>query len=158
MKEESKRYLLVGGAFLGVLCLLLLVLLFTKTKKTGEDENNRPEPSKTQVVQTQTTYELPNNMSYQYDAEAKQVTLFGENFTNPPTNERLLQYSVKRKSDGTVLYQSELLQPGASLESITFSFDVEPGEYEIYLISASIDSATKEEKNSVMTPLTLVIP
>lgn len=156
--KEKRNYLIVGGAILALLCLLLILLLVTKAKNS---EKNEKDPGKTptkQVVQTQTTYELPGNMSYRYDAETKTVTLLSERFVNSESNERLLQYSVRRKSDGELLYEAEPLQPGDSLESISFVFDAEPGEYELYLISASLDPSTKEEKNSVMTPLTLVIP
>lgn len=159
--REKRNYLLLGGVLVALACIFLIVVLFIKsggseTKETAPDKTPSAQGGQTQTQQT--VYELTKDISYQYDAETKTVTLFSEQFSNLPENERLLRYSVRLKSDGELLYESEPLQPGGSLGSIAFVFDAAPGEYEIYLIRASLDLTTREEKNSVMTPLTLTIP
>lgn len=157
---ERRNYLLLGGVIAALACILFIVVWFIKSNGS---EKNETDPNKTPTVQggqtqtQQTVYELTKDISYQYDAETKTVTLLGQ-FSNSAGNERFLRYSVRQKSDGEILYESEPLQPGSSLTSIAFVFDAAPGEYELYLISASLDPTNKEEKNSVMVPLTLTIP
>lgn len=155
--NEKQKYLVVAVVIPAVLCVVLFVLLLKKDDGAISGQNPTGQ-SPSRVVQTQTTYELPNNMTYRLDEEAGTVTLMSEQFINAPDNTLAIQYSIQLKSDGSALYESEKLLPGESILEITFPFDVPSGEYEIYLVCASLDAATGEERSSILTPLTILVP
>lgn len=151
--KDQKRNSIIMISILTVLLVGLVLILFFKSPNTTK-ENNNPEP--TQYVASN-RYKLPNNMSYEFNEQDKTIVLYGDNLENPSKNTKYLQYQIMLKDTGEIIYKSDILKPGDHLENITFPFDKAPGEYKIFLVSATIVGNGSEEENAIMTPLNISI-
>ncbi len=146
MKKQTGKIILIAALF--TLFGIGIVLLMLFRNSAGKDNSTTP----TQYVESN-RYKLPHNMSYEYNEQEKSIILYGENFENPDKNTKYLQYRIMLKDTEEIIYKSKILQPGDRLESLSFPFDKDPGEYTVFLISATVSPNGSEEENAIMTPI-----
>lgn len=114
--------LLVVAAVVIVVLLLRDKQIITVGPKIETDESQPVEKSETVIS-------LPGYGGMNFKANTKEQNL---NIPNPPENTCLIKISLIL-SDGTVLWESEDVQPGYYSTPIVLTKELEAGEYEAYL-------------------------
>jgi len=106
-----------------------------------------------------TVYKIP---SYSFKAFAGVSIKTGSTdaamaLANPESNNVYMQFIVKMRDTGEVLYQSDLVEPGKGIYKQTLSRTFEPGEYACTLQINAFALDTQQPKNGVDMNFTLVV-
>ncbi|WP_165252913.1 hypothetical protein [Adlercreutzia sp. ZJ304] len=74
---------------------------------------------------------------------------------NVPGNRYNMQVTITDDSDGSVLYESGVLEPNQFIEKITLTRDLEPGSYPATATFTALDENTYEEVGQAAAKITL---
>ena len=143
-KEPSKHFppIIALVAF-----LLLVVFIFMICKGCNNTHNGIPEqesPTATSVKKNAESIAIPGYEGLTLNANSKKQDLC---LPNPAQNTCYFQISLLLE-DGTILWQSELIEPGATSEPIVLETELEEGTYPKAVLHYSCF-----EMNKDLTPL-----
>ena len=135
-KTEKKKPSVLTIVLLALLVVaaVVIVVLLLRDKPVPEKEiitvGPKIETDESQPVEkSETVISLPGYGGMNFKANTKEQNL---NIPNPPENTCLIKISLIL-SDGTVLWESEDVQPGYYSTPIVLTKELEAGDYEAYL-------------------------
>lgn len=76
---------------------------------------------------------------------------------NPKENRCCFAFSLYLEGEETPLYQSDYVEPGKAIRSVTLSRGLEAGEYTIYISIQTYDPETQAQKNGASVKAALVV-
>ncbi|MBQ6840079.1 MAG: hypothetical protein IJO45_05260 [Oscillospiraceae bacterium] len=106
----------------GVVCLLIIVLLCTCSQTPAE---NAPSQTETAAEKNPDSIAIPGYEALELKAGSKKQTVC---LPNPPQNLCYFQISLYLE-DGTLLWQSELIEPGDTSKPMQLTKELEKGTY-----------------------------
>lgn len=121
-EQPSQCRFPTGTAVLVFLIVVLLVLLLYKCNSTP---TNGPTPPEATVEKNQGSISIPGYEMLELRADSKQQTLC---LSNPPQNNCYFEISLHLEN-GTLLWQSEPIEPGTISKPLVLSTELQKGYY-----------------------------
>ena len=109
---------------LAVICVVLVILLLQTCQHTPENSSESTVPETT-VVKNEGSISIPGYEMLELKADSKQQTVA---LSNPPQNNCYFEISLYLE-DGTLLWKSDLIEPGEATEPIVLTKELSKGYY-----------------------------
>ena len=109
---------------LAVICVVLVILLLQTCQHTPENSSESTVPETT-VVKNEGSISIPGYEMLELKADNKQQTVA---LSNPPQNNCYFEISLYLE-DGTLLWKSQLIEPGEATEPIVLTKELSKGYY-----------------------------
>lgn len=139
--NKTTRVLIAIIAFL--LLLIAVMLMFVRCSNTPTSADNQKDLPVTEIEKPE-SIAIPGYEGLELQADTKKQTL---SLPNPAQNACYFQISLYLE-DGTLLWQSELIEPGETSDPIRLSMPLEKGTYPNAVLRYSCFTL-----DSSMTPL-----
>ena len=122
-KPTQKRFSCITVVF-GVACVVLLILLMQTCRHTPATMGESSVPETT-VAKNEGSISIPGYEMLELKADSKQQTIA---LSNPPQNNCYFEISLYLE-DGTLLWKSDLIEPGEATEPIVLTKELSKGYY-----------------------------
>ena len=137
---------------LAVVCVVLMILLLQTCGHTPEDIKESSEPETT-VVKNEGSISIPGYEMLELKADSKKQPF---SLSNPPQNTCYFEISLYLE-DGTLLWQSELIEPGEASKPLVLTKELAKGYYSNAVLHYACFDMDKDRTplNGAETKLTL---
>jgi hypothetical protein len=122
-KPKQRRFPYIT-VVLGVACVVLVILLLQTCQHTPENSSESTVPETT-VIKNEGSISIPGYEMLELKANSKQQTIA---LSNPPQNNCYFEISLYLE-DGTLLWKSQLIEPGQATKPLELSMELEKGYY-----------------------------
>lgn len=149
----QKQSKLPFGLILTILFTAILIILLLQNCSKVPESANDPSISETTVEKNEGSISIPGYEMLELKADSKQQTVA---LSNPPQNNCYFEISLYLE-DGTLLWKSDLIEPGEATEPIVLTKELSKGYYAKSVLRYACFAMDKEHTplNGAETKVTL---